>query len=66
MPKEPQTATYYISKAPLLIQNRIVPQILEKLHLLAASFNEKLEKKNASKREARCVLNTTIKESNNV
>jgi transcription factor MBP1 len=66
MPEEPRTATHHVLEAAISIQNRIVPQMLEKLHLLAASFDEELEEKDASEREARRILNTTIKESNNV
>lgn len=66
MPEEPRTATHHVSEAAMSIQNRIVPQMSEKLHLLAASFDEELEKKDASEREARRILNTTIKESKNV
>ncbi|RKF61258.1 Cell division cycle-related protein res1/sct1 [Erysiphe neolycopersici] len=63
MPEEPHMTQHHISEAAMSIQSTIGPQLMERIHHLAESFDEELKEKDTSEQEARRILTTTIAES---
>jgi transcription factor MBP1 len=59
MPEEPYRDITHISEAAMSIQSKITPLMLEKFQDLAHSFDEELDEKETSEKEARRILQST-------
>ncbi|CAD6504389.1 BgTH12-06119 [Blumeria graminis f. sp. triticale] len=63
IPDEPPRVIHHASEAAMSIQSKIAPQLQERIFSLAAAFDEELEDKESSEREARRILSATTTES---
>ncbi|RKF51400.1 Cell division cycle-related protein res2/pct1 [Golovinomyces cichoracearum] len=62
-PEEPRKTLHHISEVAMSIQNKVAPQLMERILNLADSFDDELKQKDTSEQEARRILNLTIVES---